>query len=191
MKFSHVLLTLTASAALLTTACDDDDPILEEENEEEVITDVTLTLIGEDPQATRTFTFVDDDGEGGDPGVLTAADLAADTEYDYTITFFNRLANEDVTTEVREEGNEHQVFFFADGIELDFEYSDAANEVDSVGRPIGLAGTVTTGQAGTGDMTVILLHEPDKDGIGVMDGDTTNAGGSTDVNITFEDVVVE
>ena len=34
-------------------------------------------------------------------------------------------------------------------------------------------------------MTVILRHEPNKAGAGVSDGDITNAGGETDIEVTF------
>ena len=46
--------------------------------------------------------------------------------------------------------------------------------------------TATTGDASSGDVTVILRHEPDKEADGVSDGDVTNAGGETDVEVTFD-----
>ena len=56
---------------------------------------------------------------------------------------------------------------------------------DADGNPIGLATTVTTGAASTGEFTVILRHEPMKDAQGVKDGDITNAGGETDIEVNF------
>ena len=66
----------------------------------------------------------------------------------------------------------------------------AYGDTDSEGRPIGIVGTMTTNDAGTGTLTVTLRHEPAKDAAGVVDGDITNAGGETDVEAEF-DLVVE
>ena len=46
---------------------------------------------------------------------------------------------------------------------------------------------MTTGSMSnpSASMTVILRHEPDKAGAGVSDGDITNAGGETDIEVTF------
>ena len=60
------------------------------------------------------------------------------------------------------------------------------NDSDANGDPLGLEMTATTGDASAGDVTVILRHEPDKDAEGVADGDVTNAGGETDVEVTFD-----
>ena len=38
---------------------------------------------------------------------------------------------------------------------------------------------------GNGTITVILRHEPDKDASGVSNGDITNAGGETDIEVVF------
>ena len=54
------------------------------------------------------------------------------------------------------------------------------------GHPIGLQIKMTTGMATTGMLTIILRHEPNKDATGVSDGDITNAGGETDIEITFD-----
>lgn len=192
MRLTHALLALTASAALLTTACDDDDPIVEE-NEEELITTVVLTLTGDD-NSPRIFTFLDLDGEGGVDGTAssTGGNLEANTTYAYSLDFLNQAETppEVVTTEIREEDEEHQVFFSASGVDLDFAYNTDATEVDDDGNPIGLVGTVTTGDGGTGTMTITLRHEPNKDAAGVSDGDITNAGGETDIQVVF-DVEVE
>jgi len=37
---------------------------------------------------------------------------------------------------------------------------------------------------------VTLRHQPDKGAIGVSDGDITNAGGETDIEVLF-DVIIE
>ena len=68
-----------------------------------------------------------------------------------------------------------------------FTYGDT----DKNGTPIGLAFTLKTGAtATTGNITVVLRHLPDKSASGVATGDITNAGGSTDVFVTFPVKVV-
>ena len=189
MKFTHVLMAFAASTALLTTACDEDDPIVEE-NEEELITTVNMVVTGGDPQETRAFTFRDLDGDGGDDGVVTVTGdaLEATTTYTYALTFLNESETppEDITAEIREEDEEHQVFFSSNGVDLIF----APTDEDEDDNPIGLVGTLTTGEAGTGKMTVTLRHEPNKDAEGVSEGDITNASGDTDIMVEF-DVEVE
>ncbi|MDZ7846151.1 MAG: hypothetical protein U5L96_04995 [Owenweeksia sp.] len=58
--------------------------------------------------------------------------------------------------------------------------------MDNNGRPIGVQTSATTGSASSGDLDVILRHEPNKDGPGVANGDITNAGGETDVQVNFQ-----
>ena len=184
---TRTLLPLAIIAGTLAfAACDDDDPILEE-NEEELITTVTLTLTP-DGGAFVTFSLIDLDGPGGVAPVTTSAPLAANTEYGFAIQLLNATETppENVTLEVAEEAEEHQFFFEVDGVDVDVAYGDT----DSEGRPIGIVGTMTTNDAGTGTLTVTLRHEPAKDAAGVVDGDITNAGGETDVEAEF-DLVVE
>jgi hypothetical protein len=59
------------------------------------------------------------------------------------------------------------------------------NDMDEDGNPIGLSTTVNTSDAGTGNLTIILRHEPVKTNSGVADGDPTNAEGETDIEVTF------
>ena len=58
-------------------------------------------------------------------------------------------------------------------------------DFDGDGNPVGLANILTTGSAGSGNLTVTLKHEPDKSASGVSDGDMTNAGGETDISVTW------
>jgi len=58
--------------------------------------------------------------------------------------------------------------------------------MDADGNPIGLDFIVTTdATTGTEAFTITLRHEPSKDAAGVSAGDITNAGGETDVEVTF------
>ena len=180
MTYTKLTAGLTAAAlALSVTACDDDDPIVDV-NEEELITTVTVVLNG--PSGTTTLRSQDLDGDGGNDAVVTGGTVRANTPYTYAVSFTDETETpaEDVTAEVREEDEEHQVFFEAIGLDsVAFAYGDE----DDDGNPVGLAGTLTTGPAGTGDLRVVLRHEPNKDGEGVSEGDLANADGETDVDV--------
>lgn len=168
---------------LFASACDSDDP--EPVNEEELITTVNVIFTNQaNASDVQTASFVDLDGEGGNAPVITGATLNANMTYNVSVEFLNEAENpvEDITTEVVEEGLEHQIFMLiANGLNLSYSYGDQ----DSSGDPIGVVGTASTGAASTGTLNVVLRHEPVKDAAGVSDGDITNAGGETDISVTF------
>ena len=170
-------------AVTVVTSCDDDDP--EPVNEEELITTVNVTFTNEaDASDVVVASFVDADGEGGNAPVITNPTLSANASYSVSIEFLNESESpaEDITEEVAEEDYEHQVFYVVgSGLNLTYLYTDE----DRDGNPLGLSGTGTTGGASTGNLTVLLLHEPDKSAAGVGEGDPSNAGGETDVEVTF------
>ncbi|GAA5222385.1 hypothetical protein GCM10025777_30160 [Membranihabitans marinus] len=166
---------------LLFVSCEKDDPIIP--NEEELITTVVYTLVS-DSAPTVTFEFKDLDGDGGNAPMITSGILQANTEYTGSLTLSNDSEDpsEDITSEITEEDDEHQFFFAVDGgLDLSIDYDDQ----DGDGNPIGLKTKATTGQAGTGNLTVTLRHEPTKSADGVSDGLIANAGGETDIEVTF------
>lgn len=165
------------------TACDSDDP--EPVNEEELITTVTLTFTNTaNAQDVVTANFRDLDGEGGNAPTIDGITLSANATYTLTVQFLNELETpaEDITEEVEEEDEEHQVFFVAGGGAA---FTYAYGDEDGNGNPLGLTGTATTGAAGSGNLQVLLLHEPNKSASGVSAGDPANAGGESDVDVTF------
>jgi len=176
-----VLLLLSLPTVVFLSSCDNDDP--EPENEEELITTVTLSLVPAGGGITASFTFTDIDGPGGADPTVTTDNLQANTTYMASVQFLNELDNEDITAEVEEEDEEHQVFYqVSSGLNLTFSYQD----MDANNNPLGLATEMTTGDASSGTLTVILRHEPDKDASGVADGDIANAGGETDIEVEFD-----
>lgn len=169
---------------IATTSCSDDDngPV----NEEEVITTVTTTLTN----GTNTITLIsrDLDGDGPNaPVVTTSGNLAANTVYNGEISFLNETVTpaEDITVEVEEEGEDHQIFYQTPAAIGTFGYTD----LDSNGKPVGLSFTFTTGNAGAGNVIVTLRHLPNKSASGVATGDITNAGGATDASVTYPIVI--
>lgn len=182
MKTINSIKYLTFLVMILAlSACGTDDP--EPVNEEELITTVRVTFSNAAaPNVVATFT--DLDGPGGDAPVIINPTLAANTTYSVSVEFLNEQDSpaEDITEEVAEEADEHQVFVVpGNGLNLTYAYDDE----DGNSNPIGLAGTVTTTDASTGNLTVTLIHEPDKTAANVSSGDPTNAGGETDVTVTF------
>ncbi len=59
-------------------------------------------------------------------------------------------------------------------------------DTDADGNPIGITTELITSDAGSGVLTVILRHEPNKGASGVSGGDITNAGGETDIEVDFD-----
>lgn len=172
-----LLLPLFATMLLLTSACNDDDP--EPVNEEEVITTVRLTFVPVGGGATVVANWKDMDGDGGNPPTVDNIQLKANTVYDLTVKFLNELETpaEDITEEIEEEADEHQIFFQYTGTNMTIAYNDA----DKDGKPLGLKNKATTTTAGSGALTVTLRHEPNKNAAGVASGNIANAGGETDI----------
>lgn len=189
---------LLLTAILLITSCVDDD-VPPEENEEETITNVTLTFTPSGGGGAPIIaTWIDADGEGAGNPVLTPITLAANTTYTLTIDLINAIDPDDpesITDEVREEADEHMLFFgWTDGL-----FSDptgdgnlgAGNRADVVnyqddddpegsGLPLGLETTWTTGAAATGTFRVVLKHQPD-----IKSATSDATVGISDVDITW------
>jgi hypothetical protein len=178
------LIALLVIPVLFSTACDNDDAPV---NEEEVITTVRVTLVG--GGQTIILESRDLDGDGPNAPVLTpigGATLVAGTTYTGTTTFLNELESpaEDITVEVQEEGEEHQVFYQLQSTLGTITYNPT--DVDANGKPIGLSFNLVAGNSGsTGTLTVTLRHLPNKTASGVASGDITNASGNTDAAVTF------
>ncbi|CAM1354563.1 type 1 periplasmic binding fold superfamily protein [Tenacibaculum insulae] len=180
MKKFKLIALLFISSIVVTSCSDDDTP--EHIHEEEVITTMKVVLTPTTGPAI-TIESRDLDGDGPDVPVITEGILAANTTYSAVITLLNETEStpEDITEEVAEEAEEHQFFYKATTIASTFTYED--NDLD--GNPIGINFTVQTADAGTGSYTITLKHEPNKSGANVKEGDITNAGGETDIEVVF------
>jgi hypothetical protein len=183
MKNYLKLLSIVLTSIIITSCSSDDDtppPI----NEEEVITTVIATFIPQEGGTSVVLQSTDLDGDGpNDPVIVISGPFANNTAYTGTVQFLNELESpaEDITLEVEEEALEHQVFYSTTNDLGTFTYNDS----DSEGNPIGLIYNFQSNNLSNGNITVTLRHEPNKDGEGVSDGDITNAGGETDVQVTF------
>ena len=182
IKFLTVLILSTITFSACSNDDDNPDPV----NEEEVITTLIAQLTPQGGGTAITLTFQD---LNGNISSNVSGALAANTTYNGSLDLLNETESpaESITEEIEEEDDEHQFFFSATNNVGTFAYTDS----DDDGNPIGLAFTLTTGAATNGSITIILRHEPAKDATGVSDGDITNAGGETDISVTFNDVDVQ
>ena len=107
--------------------------------------------------------------------------------YTTTLILLNETVSpvDTISNEVLAEGEDHQFFFAPAGVNITVAY----NDVDGNGNPIGLLTTITTSAPSTGTLVVTLRHQPDKTAAGVSGGDITNAGGETDIEVTFPLVI--
>ena len=176
--------TMYALLSIAMIGCSDDDTAPEVINDEELITTVILTLTQESGDQV-VLTTVDLDGDGPDEPVTTVVgNFAENTQYQGAVRFLNETETpaEEITEEVLEEADEHQVFYTTtDGLNIETQYEDE----DSQGNPLGLQITLTTGAASQGSLTVTLRHEPVKPNDGL-----DSAGGETDITTSF-DVTIE
>ena len=212
-------LVLTLPLCLLSVSCDDDEPAGEEGhdtesgeegddhghshgNESEVITRVELTFTPDGGGDAVVAAFSDPDGDGGMSGTSDPITLAAETTYSVGVTFANELEDpaEDITPEIEEEAEEHQVFFAGDAVGglLTHAYADMESTYgdNAVGDdlPVGLSNTITTSAAGTGELVVQLQHLPEANGEPVKVAGLADMypslPGEPDTSVTF-DVTVE
>jgi hypothetical protein len=198
MTLSRTLCVLILATSSLAACGDpgggDDDP-------PEVITTVTLTFTPPSPGTPVVAAFDDPDGDGGMPPTVDPINLPDGVSYALAIAFANRLEDppEDITQEIRDEGDQHQVFLTNTAVNgpasdvplapLQHAYAD----MDARGLPIGLANTIVTGQ-GTGMLTVTLRHLPPIGGTDTKVADLASfvrtdgldsIGGESDAQVTF------
>ena len=169
---------------LFFTACEKEDPVIP--NEEELITTLIYTLTPEGGGTPVEFRFEDLDGDGGNAPIITNGTVLNNTTYTGVLSLLNETEDpaESISDEVAAEAEEHQFFytFFSFGFNGNIVYADT----DENGNPIGLLTTFTVGDPSTTFLNITLKHEPDKSATGVSGGDITNAGGETDIDVTFD-----
>lgn len=162
------------------TGCKDvTDP--HDHNEGELITTVRLDLVNDDdandkPSATIKFK----EGFGHDEALERndTLKLQAGATYTATLTLLNESVNpaEDMTEEIAEEADEHQLFYKPSSAALTVEYLDE----DEKGLPIGIVTAMNASNAGALTLKVILKHQP-----GLKNATSTDATGETDVEVDF------
>lgn len=189
---------LPVALATFAAACSDDGGTT---NAEEVINTITLTFT---PAAGTPVVAVwnDADGDGGAAPTIDSIGLQAGTTYTTTVRFQNTLETpaEEITDEVRDEGDQHQVFFTGPVVNGPASNQPAAalthtyGDTDVGGLPIGLTNTIVVGSAAGGDLTLTLRHMPPVNGTAVKtaaaamtvrDSGFTALGGENDAQVVF------
>jgi hypothetical protein len=187
MKYNNYTApVLIAVSVLFFTSCKKESP--EIPNEQEVITTLIYTLTPLGGGAARTLEFRDLDGDGGNDPVLYTDSLDANSTYSGSLLLLNEqdVPADTTSNEIWDENTEHEFFFrTSGGLDLSVAYEDQ----DPDGNPVGLESRVTTGSPSSGKLTITLRHQPDKFAPGASEGDITNAGGETDIEVQFDVVV--
>ncbi|MFN3939315.1 MAG: hypothetical protein ACK4IY_01930 [Chitinophagales bacterium] len=181
MKKSITIIIIATITTWISSCKNVDEP--EPPDNPELITTVELQFTNTaNSTDVRTFAFRDPDGPGGNaPIQFDTIQLDNNTVWDLVITLLDESESpaENITEEVEEEGDEHQFFFTVSAsLNLTVNYNDA----DINGDPIGIINIVNTGDASSGNFTVILKHQP-----GTKDGNITT--GDTDVEVVFETII--
>ena len=185
---------------VFATACGDvENPEGEEENE--VITTLVLTFTPVAGGDALEFSWADVENDGNP--VIDDIALSDADDYDVTVSFLNELEDpaEDLTAEIADEAEEHQVFFTGSAVVgpaaedsgsaiVEHAYADE----DENGLPLGLLNSITTLGTGSGELTVSLRHMPEEDGNAVKveglaedvaTGGFESIGGANDIAVTF------
>ena len=194
-------------SSVFIAACGDDVANPQNENEQEVITTVTLSFTPTNGGTAIEASFDDPDGEGGAAPTTDAITLTAGSTYTVTLQFLNKLEDppEDITEEIEEENDQHQIFFTGGAVDspattnsnaiLEQSYTD----MDAYGLPVGLTNTIVARSVGTATLTVTLRHLPPIDGnrvkvaslaSEVASGGIGSIAGETDATVDF-DVTVQ
>lgn len=201
MRSMNLCLALSLSTLAFVASCDDDD---HSHNEGEVITTVVLTFTPAGGGTAITATFNDPDGDGGAAPTVDPINLARGVTYNTTVRFENRLETpaEDITLEVADESDEHQVFFTGTAVngpasnQPSAALTHAYTDTDAKGLPIGLASTFASANAaGSGTLVVTLRHMPPVNDTAVKtatsattvrDSGFSALGGENDASVTFQ-----
>ena len=173
-------------------------------HDHEVMTTVVLNFTPDEGE-TLSFTWSEVTGEA----VIDDIVLQDGASYGLTLEFLNEFETpvEDVTPEIADEDDEHQVFITGSAVDGpateandDAVVEHAYADEDVNGLPIGLDNDITTIGPGSGEFTVTLRHMPLQNGnsiktssaaADVASGGFAAIGGDNDVQITFDLTVAE
>lgn len=159
--------SFAAATALALAGCPNVEDPDQDVNPEEVITTVKLTFTPDGGGEALAFSFADPEGDGSP--VIDDVVLDNGTAYTMAVAFLNELENpaEDITAEVDEESDEHQVFVYGSGVSGPATGDNATAlvthayaDTDANDLPVGLSNTITATTAGTAELKVMLRHLP-------------------------------
>jgi hypothetical protein len=190
---------LAFAAILVISSCDKDEPTKQPDpvNQEELITTVRVVLTPVGGGSTVTLSYKDLDGDG--PAVAennVSGTFGLNKTYNGEIFVLDETKTpaDNVSAAILVEAVDHQFFYQKTGTLPSFEYTpatEAANNYDSNGKPLGYKTKFVTTTAATGSLRVVLKHEGNKSAVGVANGDYTNATGASDFDIIFSGISVQ
>lgn len=162
--------------ALTLAGCSKDKD--EVSNEEELITTVSLRFQEIGTANVFVATFRDTDGEGGNPPSIDEIVLKPNANYSCSVELLNESVSpaEDITEEVQEEADDHELYFIPAGANITINRVD----LDSKSLPVGLSSTWQTGAASAGTVRVVLKHKP-----GTKAAGDPVTKGETDIDLNF------
>jgi hypothetical protein len=172
--------------ALTFSSCDP-DPVVP--NQDELITSVIVTLSPALGGKQLELQYTDLDGDGGNSPIIKVDTFSISATYFTKVQFLNQsgASIDDISLEVKNESEDHQVFYTPSNPDfIKVVYLD----LDKNGKPLGLDVVLSTFTTkGKGELTLSLIHKPNKSASNVAAGDKTNAGGETDIEISFPIVI--
>ena len=172
--------TFLLVALFLVSCSKDSTPEVIEE--QELITTVTLEITAAN-QPTQSIRWKVDETNNN------TVSLKANTDYEVSIGFLDESDPgdvEDITEEVREEADEHQVFYEFSNVSVSYSISDT-DTLDGDGNPVFIKSIWNASTTGSGIIRAYLIHEP------TTKNSSTRAGfgGETDVEIDIPITVIE
>jgi hypothetical protein len=181
-----VVLGFTLSIA----ACSKKEENVNTQTQQEVLTTLTLRFTDlADTNLKYAYSFRTNDGAAfGRLQKLDTVKLLANKNYRMAVDVLDESKQTIVnqTEEINELSNEHQFFYFTSPNGL-LNFNTSTFNKDNLGKQLGteVAQIASKSSTGNGSLRVILRHLPNKDGVGVAANDTLNAGGETDIAVTY------
>jgi hypothetical protein len=172
--FKTAIIALTTM--VLFSGCEKDKT---DDNEEELITSVQLVFTPTGGGTPLSYTFRDLDGDGGNPpSLFQDIVLAPNRTYTVSISLANESVSpiQDITTEVADEGEDHQFYFAPTGANV----TVTNLNTDRSGLPLGLTSTWTTGAVSNGNVLITLKHKP-----GIKAAGDAVTKGETDIELNW------
>ena len=187
MTFSNVkkLFGLGLLSAVLVTSCTKKD-VDEENHDNELITTLQLQFTPVGGGTTKTFTWKDLDGDGGNAPVIDLIELPVNTTYTFAVKVLDESKNpvEDITEEIVADADNHR-FYYVPGEGADIKITNLNKDANNV--TLGSTGQWQTSTAVNKNVRIVLRHYSRG---GKQEADLINdSKSSSDIDVTFPYVV--
>lgn len=167
-------------------SCEDSERPTPEEEVQEIST-LRYTLIDPGANQTKVFYYQDLDGSSGANPTITTDTLDANALYFGSLELLNENANptENISEAIEKSKTDYQFFFIINDANAALQYADG----DANNNPVGLFTALKTNSSSSGTFVINLQYKPNKLATGVSDGNLLNAGGRTNIQVTFPIVI--